>query len=250
MTQLNQIVAIEKGVKSRTQQFFTQAHRTLETKTAQLNGLARTYRPINDQGEKFPPESTKVQTNVNIIIDEVSQHLTRLFDVTLTKDAANSQARADIILDDGTTIVEDVPVTYLLFLEKELLDIHTFVAKLPVLDAAESWSFDPNVDAYATSPIETVKTKKIPRNHVKWEPPDATFTQPAQVDVFTEDIVVGYWTTVKYSGALPRKEVTEMQARVVKLSEAVKKAREVGNTRVVTDQKIGATILDYVFGRS
>ena len=30
-------------------------------------------------------------------------------------------------------------MTYLLFLEKQLTDLHTFVKKLPVLDAAESW---------------------------------------------------------------------------------------------------------------
>lgn len=247
MTQLNQIVAIEKGVKSRAKGDFTQAYRLLETKSAQLNGLSRTYQPLADDGERFPPESTRVQVNVPTIIGEVRSQLTRLFDVTLTKDTANGMAEADIIID-GQILTAGVPVTYLLFLEKELTDIHTFVSKLPVLDPGESWSYDNNVDAYATPPTKTVKTKKIPRNHVKWAPPDPSFTQPAQVEIFTEDVVVGYWTSVRYSGALPRAVVNEMQTRVVKLIEAVKKAREVANTKTVIDQNIGETLFDYIFG--
>jgi hypothetical protein len=179
----------------------------------------------------------------------VREQLSRLFDVTLTKDAANADAVGDIIID-GNVLASDVPVTYLLFLEKELVDIYTFVHKIPVLDPAETWEYDANTDAYATAAAQTAKTKKIPRNHVKWAPPTPDFTQPAQVEVWTEDVVVGYWTTVKFSGALPRAEVSGMIERVVKLQEGVKKAREIANTRAVADRAIGSTLLGYVFGGS
>lgn len=246
MTQLNQIIAIEKGVKNRAKTELTQAYQKLSSKTAQLAGIARSYKPIDDQGEKFPPESTRVQIKADEIIGEVTSQLTRLFDVTLTKDIANGKARADIQIGDRL-IAANVPVTYLLFLEKELTDILTFVSKLPVLDPGEEWDYDATVDAYATPPSQTVKTKKIPRNHTKWAPPDATFVQPAQVEVFTEDVVVGYWTTTKFSGALPRATVNAIQERVTSLIEAVKKAREKANTTVVDDQRIGKALLDFVF---
>ena len=48
--------------------------------------------------------------------------------------------------------------------------------------------------------MQTLRTKKVPRNHVKAE---ATEKHPAQVEVYYEDVAVGYWTTVKFSGALP-----------------------------------------------
>src|SRR5688572_2648958 len=108
-------------------------------------------------------------------MSEVRQALTRLFDVILTKDVANGVAKADIVVD-GTSIATDVPVTYLLFMEKQLTDLHTFVTKLPVLDAAESWAFDEATDAYATPPTQTTRSKKVPRNHVKAE---ATEKHPA-----------------------------------------------------------------------
>lgn len=130
--------------------------------------------------------------------------LTRLFDVTATKDWANRTAAADVVVD-GTVLLPQVPVPYLLFLEKQLTDLHTFVRKLPVLDASEAWNLDPSTDAWKTDPVRTIRTKKVPRNHVKAE---ATEKHPAQVEVYYEDVPVGYWTTVKFSGALSARRAT------------------------------------------
>jgi hypothetical protein len=241
--QLNQIIALEKGVKSRSYADFTAAHQQLQ-KAALLAGISRTYKPKDDEGEQLPPESTRVQLRATEVLDQVKASLTRLFDVTLTKDTGNGAAKASIVVD-GVTIAADVPVTYLLFLEKQLSDLMTFVTKLPVLDAAETWSYDEATDAYATTPSQTTRSKKVPRNHVKAE---ATEKHPAQVEMYFEDVLVGYWTTVKYSGALPQARVNELKARVVKLSEAVKVAREQANSSTVRDVEIGDRIFGYLFG--
>jgi hypothetical protein len=241
-TQLNQIVALEKGVKSRAHADFTAAHQQLQ-KASLLSGISRTYKPKDEEGEQLPPESTRVQVRTTDVLAEVQRVLTRLFDVTLTKDVANGLAKAPIVVD-GQTIAADVPVTYLLFLEKQLTDLLTFVNKLPVLDAAETWSYDEATDAYATAPSQTTRSKKVPRNHVKAE---ATEKHPAQVEMYFEDVLVGYWTTVKFSGALPQARVNELKTRVVKLSEAVKVAREAANSTPVTDQTIGERVFGYLF---
>jgi hypothetical protein len=241
-TQLCQIIAVEKGVKSRSYAELTAAHQQVQ-KAPLLSGISRTYKPKDDEGEQLPPESTRVQLRTTEVIDEVRAALTRLFDVTLTKDLGNGVAKADIVVD-GKKIASEVPVTYLLFLEKQLTDLLTFVTKLPVLDAAETWTYDEAVDAYATAPTQTTRSKKIPRNHVKAE---ATEKHPAQVELYYEDVLVGYWTTVKYSGALPQARVTELRNRVVKLTEAVKIAREQANSTPVTDAKIGEKIFGYIF---
>ena len=55
------------------------------------------------------------------MLAEVAGILTRLFDVTLTKDTANCTARADVKIGDSV-LLPAVPVTYLLFLEKQLTD--------------------------------------------------------------------------------------------------------------------------------
>ena len=243
MARLNQIIAVEKGVKSRSFQELTEAHHALQ-KPALLAGIARTYQPKDEEGEQLPPEATKVQVKAEEIIRQTGGILTRLFDVTATKDWTNCTARANVVLD-GQPLLTQVPVTYLLFLEKQLVDLHTFVRKLPVLDAADSWTYDASADCWATEPVQTVKTKKVPRNHVKAE---ATEKHPAQVEMYYEDVVVGHWKTVKFSGALPARRVNELLERVEKLQQAVKFAREEANGVDVTDQEVGDRVFRYLFG--
>ena len=242
-TKLHQIIAVEKGVKSRAHADFTKAHHDL-AKQALLAGITRTYQPAQEGGETFPPEATRVQLRATEVIAEVVELLTRLFDVTATREWANTMARADVVVD-GVTIIANAPVTYLLFLEKQLTDLRTFIAKLPVLDPAEAWAFDPTSDAYATGQVLTTRTRKVPRNHVKAE---ATKEHPAQVEVYYEDVTVGHWRTVKFSGALPASQVKALRARVERLQEAVKVAREEANGLEVEDVHVGARVLNYLFG--
>jgi hypothetical protein len=178
------------------------------------------------------------------VLRKTADTLTRLFDVTATKDFANCAATADVSVD-GTVLLADVPVTYLLFLEKQLTDLHTFVKKLPVLDAAESWVQDASSDSWKTEPVQTYRTKRVPRNHVKAE---ATEKHPAQVEVYYEDVTIGYWTTVKFSGALPARRVNELLDRVEKVQQAVKFAREEANGTEVEDRRVGDAVFGYLFG--
>jgi len=242
MAKLNQIIAVEKGVKSKSFQDLTEAHHAVQKPTL-LSGLSRVYQPKDEEGEQLPPESTKVQIKSEEILRDMAATLTRLFDVTATKDWANCHAKADVTVD-GQVLLRGVPVSYLLFLEKQLTDLNTFMKKLPVLDAAESWTFDASADCYRTDAVRTIRTKKVPRNHVKAE---ATEHHPAQVEVYYEDIPVGYWSTTKFSGALPARRVHELIARVEKLQAAVKFAREEANGAEVTDQRVGDAVFSYLF---
>ena len=241
MPKLNQIIAVEKSVKSRSVQELAEVHQQLQKPTL-LAGISRTYRPKDEEGEQLPPESTRVQLKAEDIVKRTAQIMGNLFDVTATKDWANGEAKADVVVGERV-LLKDVPVSYLLFLEKQLVDLHAFVRKLPVLDASESWQFDPSADAYATEPVQTVRTKKIPRNHVKAE---ATEKHPAQVEVYYEDVSVGYWRTLKFSGALPAARVNELLDRMQKLQQAVKFAREEANALEVTDQKVGEKLFAYL----
>jgi hypothetical protein len=243
VAKLNQIIAVSKGVKSQTLRTLTDAHRDVQ-KQPLLSGISRTYQPKDDEGERLPSESTRVQLTADGVVTEIRTSLVKLFDVVATQDYANCVATADVVVD-GAVIAADVPVTYLLFLEKQLTDLYTFVDKLPALDPSENWTFSDSVGHYAADPVQTTRTKKVPRNHVKAE---ATEKHPAQVEVYTEDVVVGTWTTVKFSGALPVSRIRELRERVTTLQQAVKFARETANANDVTDVTVGDRILSYIFG--
>jgi hypothetical protein len=242
VTELHQILAVEKGTKARVYRDVTDFHHQLQVSNTKLSGITRTYQPKDEEGDRLPPESTLLQLRATEVIERLRTSLTELFDITLTKDTANQEAAADIIVDNDV-LATDVPVSYLLFLEKQLVDLTAIISKLPVLDPAERWEYDDVADAYTTS-SQTTRTKKILRNHVK---APATDKHPAQVEVFGEDTVVGYWTTTKFSGALPQLEVNAMKAKVIKLSNAVKSARETANSTTVTNRTIGSAVFGYLF---
>jgi hypothetical protein len=239
---LNQIVAIEKGVRSSSYAAVTEQHKRVQ-KSSLLSGISRTYHPKDEEGDTYPPESTLVQVRAQESIQKASKSWTDLFDITLTKDSGNTEAKADVIVD-GETVAADVPISTLLFLEKQLQDVKTFITKLPTLDPAHSWSFDEAQDCYATDPAETAKTKKIPR---AFEKSPATKEHPAQVEIFHEDILVGRWRTVKYSGALPASQVNEYLERVEKLVQAIKFAREKANSIEIQRRRMGEDVFRYLF---
>src|ERR1051326_6618887 len=120
MAKLNQIIAVSKGVKSQTLRTLTDGHREVQ-KQPLLTGISRTYQPKDDEGERLPAESTRVQLTAQGVIRDVKASLSRVFDGVATQDVANCAAKADVVVD-GTTVLTAVPVTYLLFLEKQLTD--------------------------------------------------------------------------------------------------------------------------------
>lgn len=241
MPRLNQIVAVEKGEKAKATRRFTELHR-LSQLLGPLSGIVRTYQPRQEDGDHLPDERTRVQYSVEELNDQVVETLGNLFNIVATKDFANRAARADLVVD-GETLLLGVPVPYLLWLEKQLADLRTYVDKLPTLDPAEVWSHDSATGVYRSAPVQTVKTRKVPKNHVRAE---ATDKHPAQVDVFTVDEPVGDWTTTKFSGAITEDRRLALLERVDKLANAVKFAREQANSMEV-DEVDASGLVRYIF---
>ena len=243
MAKLNQILAIEKGIKTRVYAEFTELHQATQ-KAPLMNGFHKSYQPRDEDGETYPAEAVKVQHNANEVLDRVGAALAELFDVTATKDWANCTARADVVVD-GRALIKDVPATYLLFLEKQLSDLHTFITKMTELDPGSDWSIDPGTGLYKTDTTLTQRTKKVQRPITLYE---ATKEHPAQTQLITEDVVAGTWVTVKYSGAMPAPRKKQLLGRIEKLSNAVKMAREQANASEAQDKKLGREVFDFLFG--
>ncbi|MEZ4402819.1 MAG: hypothetical protein R3B06_22555 [Kofleriaceae bacterium] len=243
MAKLNQILAIEKGLKTRVYAEFTELHNATQ-KPGLMNGFHKSYQPRDEDGETYPPESQKVQHNAADVFDRVAVILAELFDITATKDWANCAAKADVTVE-GRVLLRDVPATYLLFLEKQLSDLSTFVAKMAELDPGSDWSVDPSTGLFRTEPSATQRTKKVQRAIVLY---DATEHHPAQTQLITEDVIAGQWVTVKHSGAIPAPRKKQLLARIERLSNAVKFAREQANAIEVTEHKYGADVLAYLLG--
>lgn len=249
MTQLHQVVAIERGVAADADKHLADIRRVLAIggDNDPLTGISRTYESVRENGDKLPAQSRRVQFTVRELLGHAQAHLTRLFDLKLTRETANCSARGDIVVD-GQLLAADMPAGYLLFLEGQLTELIKLIERLPELNPALEWADDdPALPAgqWKSRPRTTERTKKVPQVQVLYE---ATEHHPAQVRPYETDIIEGYWTEVRFSGQLPAREVQAMRARATALLHAVKFAREQANTLTVTDRQAGDALLGYVFG--
>lgn len=243
MTKLHQLLAVERDVRHDTNRRITDGYHTLQREAA-LQGLERSYQPKAEDGDTLPPESKRVQVNAADVLAESKDQFVKLWDLVATKDVANTKAVADVVTADGTVLATGVPATHLLWLEKELNDLHTILSKVPTLDPSENWTHDPASGVWKSATVQTHRTTKTPTVLTK---APATDKHPAQVEVFMKDEVVGYWSTTKFSGALPADEVRDLLDRVATVRDAVKVARSKANEYDVEPVRIAKPILDFIF---
>lgn len=238
---LNQLIAVEKTEKKRITNEISEIHRASQVPDL-FNGFERKYVPTDDGGETLPPESKKVQLSAKGCLDKVKKAMTQELDLEATKDLSNSTAKANLVVN-GEILLENVPATTLLFLEKKLTDLHTIVEKFTVLDSAENWTEDTASGLFKTEAVKANRTKKVPKAIVLY---DATDKHPAQTQIFNDDVVVGQYQLVKTSGALRKTDKEELLEKISNLLNCVKAAREQANMSAVQKSEIGATVFEFL----
>jgi hypothetical protein len=242
VAKLNQIIAIEKGIKSRVYGELTEINKALQ-KPDIFNGFSKTYQKIGEDDEELPAERKKVQAEVPVVFKRVEKLMGELMKVTARKDWSNTNAKANVRIN-GVALLEEVPVSYLLFLEKQLTDLRTMIGNLPVLDDSENWTKDVNSGLYRADETKTHRTKKVQKPIVLFP---ATAEHPAQTQLITQDVIAGHWTNVKQSGALPRPEKEKLLARVDQLLQAIKVAREeANNAEEIISPDVGQAIFKFL----
>lgn len=245
---LHTFIALREGEKNPKTKSLTALHR--QSQRGELyEGLTRTYRSHAEDGDQLPTENKNIQLNADTVLNGLVAAVTRDWNLMATIDRGNQDARADVKVPTGdgdatVTILEDVPVQFLLYLARELDDVKKFIMELPTLDPGVDWRYDEAVAAFVADPVQTARTKKVLQNHVKYE---ATDRHPAQVETFTTDVVEGTWTLVRRSGALPLERKALLLQRVHVLQQAVKEARETAADTEVDDVVVARQLFDYLF---
>ena len=244
---LNQIVALEKGLKSRVDGVVNETYKSIQ-KHDLFAGVDKSYRALSldDSAEQYPPEVKLVVMTSHKALSILQRSLSELHNVTYRREFTNQKATADVVVD-GKTLLSAAPVTFLLYLEKKVVDWRTMVDKLPVLDPAKVWSRDGGQSVYRTAATVQQKTKK---KQIPVKLCEATVEHPAQCQLVTEDIVVGHWDTVSLSGAIPESEKDALIERANKLIDAIKKAREKANElEVPAIDDVGQDIFAYLLNK-
>jgi hypothetical protein len=240
---LCEIIAVAGGKKGETEKALGDSYHKLQ-KAELFDGMKRTYRPREENGETLPEEQKHPQMRLGEVIADNLARLRELFDLTLTLDAGNCVAKADVVIDDKP-LLTGLPVPTTLFLEKQLQNVIDFVSKIPTPDPAEQWRYDGDQDMLTAGPRYTVRTKKIQKPIVLFP---ATPEHPAQTQLVTEDVAAGDWSQVLFTTRMPAAERNAILERAKRLKDAVEAARSRANVQEVDKKEMGETVLNYIFG--
>lgn len=243
---LNQVLAISKNVKSRTNDAITDVNKKVE-KGELFRGNTRNYTPIDDLQEALPPESKLPLFTTAELLGVLRSSWEEQMDAVRLQDEGNMHARADVVVE-GTVVLKAVPATHLMYLIKQLTDLQTILQKWPVLDQAEqSWTWVAGSYWWKSAETATIRTKKLPKVLVKYE---ATEKHPAQTEVYHDDIQVGTWRSVKVDAGMEKAQKNLLTRRCHLLLEACKKALEEANAvEVQPPASRAAELFDFLFAR-
>jgi len=238
------IVMLQRTIKARTGAIVSAAYKNVQ-KPALFTGLAREYTPKAEDGTPLPSERQQVQLVATSLFDAVAADMTSYWDITATRDVGNQVARADVKVR-GQVLLEGVPTSTLLFLEKQLIDVRTFVTTCPTLDTAKEWVTDEVTGISRTRPVESTRSEKVEETNIVVP---ATEKFPAQTRDRVRDQIVGTWATTHLSGAFTTAQQHTLVGRINELIDAVKLAREEANTITVDDVFVGNALFGFLLDR-
>jgi hypothetical protein len=241
-TKLHQLIAVVQGKKAHAEKVKTEAYHLFQ-KPDLFNGLNRKYEPRTEEGERLPEEKESFHFKVNDLVRNTREAMIEMLDAVVSQDATNCHAKADVVVL-GETLLKDVPAVSLIFLEKQLTDLATYVSRIPTLKSGGEWNYDQSQDLYRSVPVQTIRQTKVQEPIVLYP---ATEEHPAQTQLVTKDVTAGTWTKVEYSTAWPVSLKNQTLERIRVLKEAVVKAREEANAVEVVDAHVGEAILSYIF---
>jgi hypothetical protein len=245
---LHEVLAVEKSLEKAYDDSLEEAKNTFSKKGQHLIGFSKRYFPLNEEDAHMAGvvESQEVEETVPGKLEFVFKHFTKFLDGVLQKERTNQDARADIVLPDGTVLATDVPATFLLGLENKLRKIRSVIAEAPTLTAGVKWEKDPaqGNDIYVRSePEKRDRTKKV-HEHKIMVP--ATKEHPAQVHQWEEDKKIGHYETMQWSGRISPHDKSMYLGRVDDLLRAVKKARQRANSTDLVKVEIGKKLTGFL----
>ena len=248
MTKLHELLAVGQSLRGQAEATRTDLKNTFEKKTTHFTEKVITFKPVaEDVPDKVETQFT-LQTTIADELEWIAGKLFPAIDCGHRIDVANTVAKADVMLADGTVILSGVPATSLLQLEHRLTEIQDFVAAIPTLDPTKGFALDRErgEGIYRASDVEKPRTEKK-FDFIVMVPP--TDKHPAQVKELSVDKVIGHTLQQEWSSLITVADKGRMLDRVESLSRAVKQARSRANdTEVdVTKNAVGRVLLDFVF---
>lgn len=249
MSKLHELLAVESDLRSQAESCRTDLKGTFEKKGHHFQKKIVTFKSSKEGGADKVEGQLELQTTVSKELAWIGEKIGKALDAGHQIDVANTQAKADVVFDDGTLLLKDVPATSLLRMEHRVVEIRDLLHAVPTLDPAKGFI----LDTTEGESIYRARDDVRPRTEKQFDfivmvPP--TDKHPAQVKELVLDKPIGTLVTQEWSSLITVAQKGDMLDRVEELLRAVKKARARANELEldVRQNKIGASILKYVIG--
>lgn len=244
-SKLHELLAVESQLKGQAETTRKELAHTFDKKRHLFEEKRITSRPLDEKGEAKVESQSDIQTNVADELDWIAGIWGKALDVSFYVAEANTGARADVVLEDGTVLFSQIPATALLELEKRCGEVQELIKVVPTLDPAKAFAIDPDraEGIYKAREVRRQRTEKVFAPVVM---APATDKHPAQVKELFKDVPVAEVIEQEWSGMVTPKTKGEMMERVEELRRAVKTARQRANEQ---EQEVGtAPISTKLFG--
>lgn len=247
MGHLHQVIAVEQDHRKTTNKVLSETLGVFKRPTV-FQGFVKIEKPVKEGEVTPPPEHKKCEYTVGQKLHFLMNHFNKYMDTTYQKEIGNQEAKADIVLPDGTVLGKDLPVSFLLTLETRFTELREVLANAPTLSVGVHYERveDMGKGFWITKyPTVTERTEKITEPLVLYQ---ATDKHPAQVDKIVKDVKVSEIRTEFISGMITSREKADMLERMDDLIIAVKKARHAANTIKISNAKVAKVFSDYILG--
>lgn len=245
---LHELLAVKDNLRTQAETCRNDLKGTFDKRTQHFTERVTTYLPKAENEPIKTEETVTMQTTIAKELQWIQEKITKAIDVSHQIEAANCEAFADVILDNGAILLGRMPTISLMQLQKRLMEVVDLVKAIPTLDPAKGFVADKDRGAGIYRANEVVRD----RTHKEFKfvvMVPATDKHPAQVEKMNIDVPVGVITTQEWSSLLPVSEKAEMLDRAEHLLRAVKKAIARANETpvVIESNRIGDRVLNYVF---
>lgn len=248
-TKLHELLAVESNLDGQAGKIRAELIKTFTDKRHLFSETRVTYKPFQEGSQETTEQQSDIQSSVGQEVQWMSKILAKAWDAGHQIDMANTLAKADVVdEEDGSPILQDVPATSLLQLEKRIKEVHELIVAIPTLDPAKGFVRDQEKDTgiYKAREVQKFRTQKT---FVPLVLAAATKEHPAQVKEGWEDRPVGQVLQQEWSSLITPALKADLLDNCDRLARAIKKARAKANEQEVDVQKqrVGKKLLDYIF---
>lgn len=248
MSKLHELLAVESNLRGQAEATRKDLLNTFEKKKHHFSEVIVTFKSSKEGTPDKIENQLGLQSTIYKELDWIGEKIAAAIDSCHQIDIANTQARADVILENGVLLLNNVPATSLLQLEKRIKEVQELVANIPTLDPAKG--FEPDKDRgagiFRARDVEKPRTEKQ-FEFIVMQPP--TDKHPAQIKELMVDKPIGVILAQEWSSLITVAEKGDMLDRVEALLRAIKKARSRANEQDidVKDNRIAEKLLNYIF---